>query len=82
MRLMLALSILVSISVLSAPALAYVGPGIGVGALGVLLGVLLSVLLALVSIFWYLPKRLLRKRKKGSTGTAEAAEAAKRDGNA
>lgn len=79
MRLMLAFSVLVVMSVLSAPALAYVGPGIGVGALGVLLGVGLSVVLALVSIFWYLPKRLLRKRKKGATGKAEAA---KRDGNA
>lgn len=79
MRLMPAFSVLVVMSVLSAPALAYVGPGIGVGALGVLLGLLLSVVLALVSIFWYLPKRLLRKRKKGATGKAEAA---KRDGNA
>lgn len=65
-------------STLSAPASAYVGPSIGVGALGVLLGVVLATVLALASIFWYLPKRLLRNRKKNLAAT----EAAQSDNNA
>ena len=79
MRPILTLSVLAVTNALSAPALAYVGPSIGVGAFGVLSGVLLAALLALLSVFWYLPKRLLRKRKKRSVQTVEAAQS---DGNA
>ena len=32
---------------------AYVGPGLGLGAVGAVLGVALSVILALFAIFWY-----------------------------
>lgn len=50
------------------PALAYVGPGLGAGAVAVVLGLIGSVVLALVAIVWYPVKRLLRKRR----GTAAA----------
>ena len=43
---------------------AYVGPGLGLGALGVILGIFFSILLAVVGIVWYPVKRLIRKFKK------------------
>ena len=44
-----------------APVHAYVGPGLGLGALGVILGIFLSIFLAIVGIFWYPLKRFIRK---------------------
>lgn len=40
---------------------AYVGPGVGLGALGVLLGVVGGVLLAIFGFFWYPIKRMLKR---------------------
>ncbi|MDT7040983.1 hypothetical protein [Candidatus Nitronereus thalassa] len=40
---------------------AYVGPGLGLGVIGVVLGVLFSVLLGLLGIFWYPLKRMFWK---------------------
>jgi hypothetical protein len=49
------------------PADAYVGPGLGLGALGVVLGLITSIFLAIIGIFWYPIKRLIQKfRKKKS----------------
>ena len=49
------------------PVDAYVGPGLGLGALGVLLGIFTSIFLAIIGIFWYPIKRLIQKfRKKKS----------------
>lgn len=45
-------------------AYAYVGPGLGLGALGAALGIVFSVLLAFLGIFWYPIKRLIRKMRK------------------
>lgn len=45
-------------------ALAYIGPGLGLGALGVVLGIVFSVFLAFVGIFWYPIKRLVGKFRK------------------
>ena len=65
---------------LSSPALAYIGPGLGAGTIGVILGVLGSVGLALFAIFWYPIKRMMRKNKTGDDAkaveqkTEEAAE--------
>ena len=42
----------------------YVGPGLGLGALGVIFGVLFSVFLAFVGIFWYPIKRIIKKFRK------------------
>ena len=42
---------------------AYVGPGLGVGTIMVILGFLGSILLAVFGIFWYPIKRVLKKRK-------------------
>ena len=50
---------------------AYVGPGLGLGTVAVVLGVIGSVFLALFAIFWYPMKRMLKK-KKASSGEAES----------
>lgn len=42
------------------PAYAYIGPGLGLGAIAAVLGVLLSIFLALVAILWYPIKRLIK----------------------
>jgi len=46
-----------------APVFAYMGPGIGVGALGAALGVVASLLLVLISVLWYPLKRLVRRSR-------------------
>ena len=62
---------LLTAAVLLAPfqlAHAYVGPGLGLGTIMLILGFLGSILLAVFSIFWYPIKRMMKKRK----GAAEA----------
>lgn len=48
-----------------APALAYMGPGLGLGAIGSALGVVFALVLALASIAWYPVKRLIRRLRGG-----------------
>ncbi len=55
---------------LSSPAHAYIGPGLGAGTLAVVSGVILSLCLALFALLWYPLKRLLRRR--GRVGNAES----------
>ena len=45
-------------------ALAYVGPGLGAGTIGVILGIIGSIFVALFAVIWYPFKRLLKKIKK------------------
>ena len=44
-------------------AYAYIGPGLGVGAIVAILGVIASVFIAILSLFWYPFKRILKKLK-------------------
>ena len=55
----------VSVLALATPvaALAYVGPGLGMGAVAAFFGAVLAVLLAIVGVIWYPIKRLFGKRK-------------------
>lgn len=47
--------------------MAYVGPGLGAGALGVIIGVIVSVFLAIFAIVWYPLKRIIKRfRNKGT----------------
>ena len=50
---------------------AYIGPGMGVGALGVVIGFVLSIFLAILAIFWYPIKRLVKKFKKDDKATKD-----------
>jgi hypothetical protein len=47
------------------PAEAYVGPGLGLGAIGVVVGLVLSIFLALFAFIWMPLKRLFTGRKAG-----------------
>jgi hypothetical protein len=44
-------------------AYAYVGPGLGLGTIAIILGVLGSILLAIFAVLWYPIKRMLKKRQ-------------------
>ena len=46
------------------PAHAYIGPGLGVGAIGAILGVIGSILVAIFAILWYPIKRMIKRKKK------------------
>ena len=54
----------------SAPAFAYLGPGIAAGAVLLVIALVGSVVLALAALFWYPLKRLWRRRRH-PTSTAE-----------
>lgn len=45
---------------------AYIGPGLGAGAIAAALGVIGSIFLALFAVIWYPVKRMLKKRKSGA----------------
>lgn len=48
------------------PALAYVGPGAGLTAIGTMIAVIAIVVLAIVGFVWYPLKRAMRKRKEST----------------
>lgn len=62
MRLLFAILILLTLT--AAPAQAYIGPGLGLGAIGAFFGALLAAALAFLGFFWYPIKRLRRKRQQ------------------
>lgn len=67
-------ALILGVFALSSPAVAaYIGPGLGGGALGVVLGLLGSIGLALIAIFWYPLKRVC-KRLAGSRKSISVAE--------
>ena len=53
------------LAALPAPALAYIGPGAGLSAVGSFVALLGAVLLAIVGFVWYPIKRLMRGRRNG-----------------
>jgi O-antigen/teichoic acid export membrane protein len=58
-------------------AYAYVGPGLGLGAIGAFVGVVVAVLLAIVGVIWYPLKRMLRKFKAAKADTNQNNENAR-----
>ena len=52
---------------LSSPALAYIGPGAGLGAIVITIALVLGVLLLVIGLAWYPLKRLLKGKKTRST---------------
>ena len=49
---------------------AYIGPGVGAGAIAAVLGVLGSIFLAIVAVLYYPIKRMMKGRKTKSSGSA------------
>ncbi|NES75050.1 MULTISPECIES: hypothetical protein [unclassified Okeania] len=49
---------------ISHPAMAYVGPGAGLAAIGAFFALVAGIIAALFGFLWYPIKRLLRKRKQ------------------
>ena len=70
------LSAILSVVILPIPAHAYIGPGLGLGAIGMVLAVLFSIFLAALAIVWYPIKRIIRASKNLTT-TREREENAK-----
>jgi hypothetical protein len=56
---------------------AYIGPGLGMGVIGVMLGILVVFVLTVVAIIWYPLKRLIKLvfRKKEEPATSDSEEA-------
>ncbi len=52
------------LTIIPAIAQAYSGPGVGLGAIGVVLGIIGSVFLMTVSLIWYPVKRLIRSLRQ------------------
>lgn len=48
------------------PALAYIGPGAGLGAIAITVALLMGVLLLVVGLVWYPLKRFLKRRGDGA----------------
>lgn len=55
-------------------ALAYIGPGAGLSAIGTLVALVGAVLLAIVGFVWYPVKRLLRARKQANVAAEPETE--------
>lgn len=73
MRLTVLLSFVSVLVLLTSPAQAYVGPGLGLGALGAAAGVLFALFVALFALVWMPVKRLINRRRQ-MTGTQNDAE--------
>jgi hypothetical protein len=56
-----------ALALLPTAAAAYIGPGLGVGAITAVLGMLAAVLMAFAALLWYPVKRLLRGRRAAPT---------------
>jgi len=57
------INLIFSLAVISNPALAYLGPGMGGGIIAATLGIILAILLALFGILYYPLKRAIIKIK-------------------
>ena len=57
----------------STAAHAYVGPGVGLSAIGSALGLLFALLLAIVGFLWFPLKRLFKKKQDAQAQMAESA---------
>lgn len=58
---------------------AYIGPGLGLGAIGAILGTIVAVFLAVIGLFWYPIKSYLKKRASKKAASLSATEAEKTD---
>lgn len=57
---------LVLLLVSNGPAMAYVGPGLGLATIGAILGGIGAVLLAILGLVWYPVKSMMKKKRKAA----------------
>jgi uncharacterized membrane protein YccC len=62
--LLVAATIVTSVDLVASPAMAYIGPGAGLTAIGTVLALIGAILLAIFGFVWYPIKRYMRKRKE------------------
>ena len=60
----IAVGVLLLVIFVQQPAMAYVGPGTGIAALGALLAIIIGIIAALFGFLWYPMKRILKKRRQ------------------
>jgi hypothetical protein len=70
LRLLLVLCLLALLP--AVPAEAYIGPGLGAGALAVVFGTIASITMGFFAVLWYPAKRLLRRRKAAKSERAQS----------
>jgi hypothetical protein len=58
------LYVLLPLLFLASPAQAYIGPGVGLGAIGLTLALVVGAMLLILGFVWYPLKRMLKGRKK------------------
>jgi uncharacterized membrane protein len=61
----------IALSIQPGLALAYIGPGVGAGAIGAVIGVIGAVFLAIFAVVWYPIKRMIKSRKKSPSAKAQ-----------
>ncbi len=66
-RLALAVAVIAAYMGLAGPAMAYIGPGAGLTAIGTVLALIGAVVLAIFGFVWYPIKRYMHKRKESRT---------------
>lgn len=62
---------LITLCSMPQPAMAYVGPGAGLSAIGAFLAIIVGVIVALFGFVWYPFKRMMRKRKSSAETQAD-----------
>ncbi|WP_019503495.1 hypothetical protein [Pleurocapsa sp. PCC 7319] len=66
--------VLLLVILVQQPAMAYVGPGTSIAAIGALLAIIVGVIAALFGFLWYPLKRLLKKRQQAASVNAKERE--------
>ena len=61
---LIAAVVVASVCLISLPAIAYVGPGVGLSAIGSLLALIAALIIAVFGFLWYPFKRLMRKKQR------------------
>ena len=64
-------SLVFALMFFSLPVSAYIGPGLGAGAIAATVGVIGAIMLAVLGLLYYPFKRLLKKRKANKARSSE-----------